>query len=292
MCSILKRIGFVCGSAGKNPASDPDPPNDDEEYDIQQTSDEHMKIYVKVCMDREIVLDVTPTDTIQLVKAQIQGREGIRWRDQRLHFGHYYRDLQDGAPLHYYNIQDGDLLTLGVRGFGGANTNKRGREGEEESAKTYVLAELTGVFGLLTGFVEQETMQEVRKVEHMLDSWDFLDTLSFTVLEQLDTRVRTARPTELTIKKLVEWFRPIASPEHRAKLLKEKDRIEKSVRLLEVQSEISLTRLLMNRAGFNDFKTFKELLAAKTNFRRGLDASRGVVALPGVARSSAERAAG
>jgi hypothetical protein len=197
MCSALKQMILRRGGAGKHPSSDPDPPNDEEEYNVHQTSDEHMIIYVKVCMDREIVLDVTPTDTIQLVKAQIQGREGIRWRDQRLHFGHYYRDLQDGAPLHYYNIQNGDLLTLGVRGFGGAN--KRGAD-DAFRARDREMARIHADIELLLGPPTNEdsktrkVREEINRIDTMYRTWDFLDEETSEKITALHQVVKDMKP--------------------------------------------------------------------------------------------------
>jgi large subunit ribosomal protein L40e len=275
MCSALKHMVLGRGGAGKTPASDPDPPNDDEEYNIQQTSDEHMKIYVKVCMDREIVLEVSPTDTIQLVKAQIQGREGIRWRDQRLHFGHYYRDLQDGAPLHHYNIQDGDLLTLGVRGFGGAN--KRGaddvfRARDREMARIHADIELLlGPQNTTEDNKTKKVREEINRIDSTYRTWDFLDEETAEKLTALHQTVKDMKPKHE--KKIGELFKPYWTTMHQ-RLQNLIERVKTLQTILGLQCQLNVVRMLMTNDGYNDYKSFEELLREKAIFRRGREFGR------------------
>ena len=70
-----------------------------------------MVIYVKhVGVDKTSRLNVEDTDTIDTVKAYIQGKEGIPRRQQRLLHGP--DELQDDRALWFYNIDDGATLDL------------------------------------------------------------------------------------------------------------------------------------------------------------------------------------
>jgi large subunit ribosomal protein L40e len=271
MCSILKLLGH--GGADKRPSSDPDPPNDEDEHPASDEFKGFMYIYVKVHMNKEIVLEVEPSDTIQLVKAQIQAREGIRWRDQRLHFGHYYRDLQDWRPLHHYNIKDGDLLTLNIRGLGGAN--KRGGNDAGFHAKGREMARLHSDIDFLQGKGEPEkegkTREEIRRMdtEYRNPSWTFLDDLPANKLANLEEQIRLLKGK--TYQKIAELLTPIMSPTVLPWLSKKKEALERCMETIALQAQLNVVRLLMTDAGYCDFKTFEALLKEKVIYRRGVE---------------------
>jgi ubiquitin len=99
---------------------------DSKEYDSEEPcepSDEHnMQIFVTMPTGKTITLGVEASDTISVVKALIQGKEGIPRSQQRLIFAD--NDMNDRDTLEDAGIVDGSKLVLLLRILG---TGKRAR---------------------------------------------------------------------------------------------------------------------------------------------------------------------
>ena len=111
---------------------DPEDEQDDESED-EQDEDDGMKIFVQIPhLGKTITLDVMPTESIQSVKHQILGKEGIPVRHQRLICAS--ESIHDGTLDDYYIDHETTIqLVLNIRGGG-----KRGRVSADEENSTAV----------------------------------------------------------------------------------------------------------------------------------------------------------
>ena len=76
-----------------------------------------MQIFIKTLAKKLLILEVEPTDKIEKIKSQLQGKKGVPPDELNLIFGGKY--LEDDRTLIEYNIQNESTLDLSLRLRGG-----------------------------------------------------------------------------------------------------------------------------------------------------------------------------
>jgi len=86
-----------------------------------------MQLYVKTLTGKTITLDVEPNDTVKILKAKVQDKEGIPPEQQRIIWGGV--QLEEDKTLNSYKIQKESVLHLVLRLRGGMLHRTSGRDG-------------------------------------------------------------------------------------------------------------------------------------------------------------------
>ena len=108
---------------GKDEDGNADQDGDKDGSEGEQSEDDGFQIFVQMQTGKTITLGAMASDTINVVKALVQSKEGIPRTHQRLIFADNH--LENGRTLSHYNIQNDSTLILVLRIEG---SGKRGRQ--------------------------------------------------------------------------------------------------------------------------------------------------------------------
>jgi hypothetical protein len=229
-----------------------------------------MQLFVKLPEgDKTITLDVEATDTIDTVKALIQGKESIPRAQQRLIFGE--QQLEDGCTLSDYDIKKNSTVNL-LLGLAGGAARKRGRD-EVGETKVVAMAALHGSIEHLLAAAENPVVAEVRRIDAYRE-WVFLDPLSSAELSTLHDKIESLK-TNCTELRVVELLVPFMTPMH-SQMHDRIAALKKQQDLLFMQCRLTFTRHFMKEEGFFDFKALRQFMLERVAFKRGSEAAAAI----------------
>jgi len=229
-----------------------------------------MQLFVKLPEgDKTITLDVEATDTIDTVKALIQGKESIPRAQQRLIFGE--QQLEDGRTLSDYDIKKNSTVNL-LLGLAGGAARKRGRD-EVGETKVVAMAALHGSIEHLLAAAENPVVAEVRRIDAYRE-WVFLDPLSSAELSTLHDKIESLK-TNCTELRVVELLVPFMTPMH-SQMHDRIAALKKQQDLLFMQCRLTFTRHFMKEEGYFDFKALRQFVLERVAFKRGSEAAAAI----------------
>jgi len=251
---------------GEGGSDDDDVADDPDAEPMRPSDDEEFLIHIYMENRPHVSLHVCSSDTIAIVKVHLQHLVGIHRRDQRLHFLGGLRDMEDLRPLSFYNITEGNVLEMTIRGRGGG---KRGRS--EVPDKRLVLAQLHGGIELLLQQATEEVRAEYRNLDSNFRTWNFLDDIPYATLEPIVRKI-LAMNYNLTERRVAEIFQPKMTG--MVDILRQRSSsLEKEVDLLFQQCTLNVTRLVMADDSTCDWKALRSVLQSKLDRRLGVEAA-------------------
>lgn len=84
---------------------------------LRTGSEDRMVLFVKAVTGKTMTVEVTPQDTVAVLKAEMEQKAGLPVDQQRIIFG--AMELENGRTLASYNIRNNDLLQQQIRLRGG-----------------------------------------------------------------------------------------------------------------------------------------------------------------------------